>query len=451
MKKRDSLFHDVSIRIVKLINLVLMTTPFIFVWYRFYADQLWVKFFMRGHWLVIALFVLLYYTIGKVYEAFKISYSGIGEMVYSQMLALFEVDIIMYIIAWLLIRRAPLITPMLGAFAVQTVVAIVWSYLSQKWYFKTFPADRTVIIWDMRDEISPLIKRYHLEKKYRVVDTVTAQECIKNLSIIENTDTVFLVGVHSHDRNIISKYCLMNGIKAFLIPRVGDLIVASAKSVHMLHLPILKIDRNNLSYEFLIIKRLSDILFALIGLIVSSPLMLIIAICIKAEDGGPIIFKQTRLTKGRREFDILKFRSMKVDAEDDGLARLSSGEEDDRITRVGRFIRRTRLDELPNFINIIKGDISFVGPRGERPELAEEYEREIPEFALRLQVKAGLTGYAQVYGKYNTNPYDKLLMDLTYIANASIFEDLRILFLTIKILFMPDSTEGVDPDKRTAM
>ncbi len=156
MKKRDSLFHDVSIRIVKLINLVLMTTPFIFVWYRFYADQLWVKFFMRGHWLVIALFVLLYYTIGKVYEAFKISYSGIGEMVYSQMLALFEVDIIMYIIAWLLIRRAPLITPMLGAFAVQTVVAIVWSYLSQKWYFKTFPADRTVIIWDMRDEISPL-------------------------------------------------------------------------------------------------------------------------------------------------------------------------------------------------------------------------------------------------------------------------------------------------------
>ena len=442
--KRDTLFHDISVRIVKLINLALMTAPFAFVWYKFYADLLWVRFFKRGHWLVILLFMILYYIIGRVYDAFKISLNSKSEIVYSQMLSLLEVDVIMFIVAWLLIRHVPSVLPMIGVFAVQTLISIAWSNLAQNWYFRTFPADRTVIIWDMREEISPLIRRYNLEKKYKVVDTLPAQECIENLNMIDDADTVFLVGVHSHDRNIISKYCLMHGIRAFLIPRVGDLIVASAQRSHMLYLPILKIDRNNLSFEYLAIKRIGDILISLIGLIISSPIMLITAICIKAEDGGPVIYKQTRLTKNGKQFDILKFRSMRTDAEEDGVARLSTGEDDDRITKVGRFIRRTRIDELPNFINILRGDISFVGPRGERPELAEEYQKELPEFALRLQVKAGLTGYAQVYGKYNTSPYDKLLMDLLYIANASVFEDLRIIFATIKILFIKESTEGVD-------
>ena len=229
MKKHSSLFHDITIRIVKLVNLVLMTAPFVFVWYRFYSDQLWVRFFKRGHWLVILLFMILYYTIGRIYEAFKMSYSSKGEMVYSQMLSLFEVDVIMYIVAWLLIRYVPAIFPMIGVLVFQTLVAIVWSYLM------LFPANRTVIIWDMREEISPLIKRYKLEKKYKVIDTATAQECIKSLDIIRAADTVFLVGVHSHDRNIITKYCLMNDIKAFIIPRIGDLIVASAKRSHMLY------------------------------------------------------------------------------------------------------------------------------------------------------------------------------------------------------------------------
>ena len=142
---------------------------------------------------------------------------------------------------------------------------------------------------------------------------------------------------------------------------------------------------------------------------------------------------------------------MRVDAEKDDVARLSTGEKDDRITPVGRIIRKVRIDELPQLIDILVGNLSIVGPRPERPEIAEQYEKEMPEFKLRLQVKAGLTGYAQVYGQYNTTPYDKLQMDLIYIANTSVLEDLKICFSTVKILFMPESTEGVAEGQTTAM
>ena len=177
--------------------------------------------------------------------------------------------------------------------------------------------------------------------------------------------------------------------------------------------------------------------------------MLVTALAIRLYDGGPALYKQVRLTENGKKFKILKFRSMRIDAEKDGIARLAK-ENDDRITSVGRFIRKYRIDELPQLINIVKGDMAIIGPRPERPEIAAQYEEEIPEFRLRLQVKAGLTGYAQVYGKYNTRPYDKLEMDLMYIANQSILQDIWLMFATVKILFMRDSTEGIAEEKTTA-
>ena len=198
-------------------------------------------------------------------------------------------------------------------------------------------------------------------------------------------------------------------------------------------------------------KRAIDIVVSLIAAIILSPVFLSTAIAIKATDHGPVFYKQVRLTKDGKEFKILKFRSMRVDAEKDGVARLSTGENDSRITPVGKIIRACRVDELPQLFNILKGDLSIVGPRPERPEIASQYCEEMPEFALRLQAKAGLTGYAQVYGKYNTTPYDKLTMDLMYIAHPSIVEDLKIMLATVKILFLPESTEGVTEGSITAM
>ena len=263
-------------------------------------------------------------------------------------------------------------------------------------------------------------------------------------------DTVFLSGIHSHERNIILKYCMYQDIQVYVIPRIGDVIMGGAKKVHMFHLPMLRIDRYRPIPEYTIAKRAFDILLSGIAIVIASPFMLVTAIAIKS-DGGPALYKQKRLTKDGKEFNVLKFRSMRVDAEKDGVARLSTGDKDDRITPVGKVIRKIRFDELPQLFNILRGDMSIVGPRPERPEIARQYEEEMPEFRLRLQAKAGLTGYAQVYGKYNTTPYDKLLMDLTYIGTPSLWEDFKICLATVKILFMPESTEGVSEGQTTAM
>jgi exopolysaccharide biosynthesis polyprenyl glycosylphosphotransferase len=195
-----------------------------------------------------------------------------------------------------------------------------------------------------------------------------------------------------------------------------------------------------LEQEF--IKRTLDITVAVIGIVLTSPIMLITALAIKICDGGPVFFKQNRVTKGGKIFNVLKFRSMIVDADKDGAKKAESG--DDRITPVGKIIRPVRIDELPQFFNILFGDMSLVGPRPERVENVYEYTKMYPDFNLRHRVKGGLTGYAQIYGKYNTTPEDKLKMDLIYIEQYSIFLDIKLLLMTIKILFMKESTEGFD-------
>ena len=198
------------------------------------------------------------------------------------------------------------------------------------------------------------------------------------------------------------------------------------------------------------IKRLLDILLSACGILCLSWLLLLLAVAIKLDSPGPVFFRQKRVGIGKRHFQILKFRTMRIDTPHDMPTHLLHDPEQ-YITRMGRFLRKTSLDELPQLLNILKGDLSIVGPRPERPEIAAQYCEEMPEFALRLQAKAGLTGYAQVYGKYNTTPYDKLQMDLMYIAHPSLIEDLKIMLATVKILFMPESTEGVAEGATTAM
>ena len=196
-------------------------------------------------------------------------------------------------------------------------------------------------------------------------------------------------------------------------------------------------------------KRFLDVLLSLLAIIFLSPLMLVICLIIICDDGMPVIFRQDRVGRGDKLFKIKKFRTMKNGAPN--LSTADFEESDEYITRSGKFLRRTSLDELPQLFNILKGEMSFIGPRPERPQIIREYIEEMPEFAYRTRVKAGLAGYAQVYGKYNTTPYDKLKLDLFYIENYSVWLDLKLMLLTLKILFTPDSTEGVDEKQVTAM
>lgn len=450
-KSKKIFAHDIPLRIVKMLNVILMTIPFAWCWYGYYCGKMENSFYKKGNILMLAIFMILYFLFARIYSAFLVSVNRISEMIYSQVLAVLITDGIAYLIIALLVKGFPSIIPGVMAIAGQIVISSLWCTLAHKWYFRKFDPQETMIIYDIREGMENLISEYDLAKKFHIKEILQIEEILPDLANLEDIETVFLSGVHSHDRNIILKYCIEHHIRVYVIPRVGDVLMSGAKHVHMFHLPMLRTGGYEPPPEYLIIKRFFDIVIAGVAAVILSPTMLITAIAIKVYDGGPVFYSQIRLTKDGREFGVLKFRSMKVNAEKDGVARLSSGDNDPRITPVGRFIRKCRIDELPQLFNILSGDMTIVGPRPERPSIAAEYEKVMPEFRLRLQAKAGLTGYAQVYGKYNTTPYDKLLMDLTYISNPSILEDLMIVFATIKILFMPESTEGIEEGQTTAM
>lgn len=443
--------HDLVLRLVKALDALLLTVPFAVCWYCYYAPRMVEPFYNKGNWLMIALFLLLYVAYGKVYDAFLVSLNSIANMIYSQTLAAVFSDFVMYIVTWLLTKHLPLPLPLLAAFGCQIALASLWCVLASKWYFAAFPPKRSAVIYDQRQGLERLISEYGLEKKFDLCATAGVDECLADLGMLNGMDAVFLSGVHSHDRNIILKYCIAAGIHVYVIPRIGDVIMSGARQMHLFHLPMLRVGRYNPSPVYLLVKRALDLVISCAAIVLLSPVLLLTAAAIRLTDGGPVLYRQCRLTKDGRKFNVLKFRSMCVDAEKDGVARLSTGSEDERVTRIGRLIRKTRIDELPQLFCVLRGTMTLVGPRPERPEIAEVYEREIPEFQLRLQAKAGLTGYAQVYGKYNTTPYDKLQMDLMYIAHPSIIEDLIILFATVKILFAPKSTEGVEAGQLNAL
>lgn len=444
--------HDLQVRAVKFLNVIAITIPFICGWLGSYREQLYpAEGFRKEEGIILILFIFLYLTFSRIYDAFHLSLQRISELVYSQMLAVFLSDGMMFLIFSLIKQDILNIFPLILCFLGQTAFSALWSLLAHRWYFDTFPPLRTVIIYDQKEKMESLIAEYGMELKFNVVKTCTVQECFAtDLGILqEQIQTVFLYDLQSHERNRILKYCIEHDLIAYVIPSTGDLLMSSSRTMHMFHLPLLRVERYRPVPEYILMKRLFDLLISGIALLIFLPLMIVIAIAVKS-DGGKILYRQTRLTKDGRRFQILKFRSMRPDAEQDGIARLSTGEHDERVTRIGKIIRRFRLDELPQLINILKGEMSVVGPRPERPEIAEQYEKELPDFRLRLQAKAGLTGYAQVYGKYNSTPYDKLQMDLMYIAHPSMIQDIKICFATIKTLLLPDSTEGIAEDAVTA-
>ncbi len=391
----------------------------------------------------------------RTYNGYLLGYTRIRSMAFAQILSQFFTTGLIWFVTCVAWRKwhAPWI--FLLCLTIQMILDAAWSYYGNAYYFKVYPVKKTILIY--RNELDkkrfgsihgkPSERLYRIEEELRY-EGYSFKEIRDRL---DGYDAVFVAGVHSRCRNGIAKYCKEKGIVGFFLPHVGDVIMREAIHIQSFDAPVLFVTRSELKPEYAIAKRAFDIVASLCGIIVLAIPMLIVAAAIKAYDGGPAIYKQVRLTRDGKEFKIYKFRSMRVDAEKDGVARLSTGENDDRITPVGRVIRKIRADEFVQLFNILKGDMSFVGPRPERPEIAEQYYQFLPDFKLRLQVKAGLTGYAQVYGKYNTDPYEKLEFDLLYINKMSFITDLQLIFATFGILFKSESTEGVQQSQMTAV
>lgn len=400
---------------------------------------------------LLLIYLISYLFFNNIYDAYAIGRRKISENAYSLTLSCTFSIIIFYFLDTLAFRHFRTPWYVLVTVLLQMIVNIKICTKAHNEYFKKYSIKNSIVIYGNDYDIQKIKNIPFFDMKYKIEKTIQGPKTYKSVSDeLEKYDVVFISGIKATLRNGIVKECVNKGIESYVIPHIGDVIMAGGRYVEEMSIPMVRVERGTPDTFYIVIKRAFDIIVSSCAAIILFPFMVIIALAIKLYDGGPILYKQTRLTKDRKTFTILKFRSMKVDAEKDGVARLVS-KQDDRITPIGKIIRSIRFDELPQIYNILKGDMSIVGPRPERPEIAEQYEKIYPSFALRLQVKAGLTGYAQIYGKYNTEPLDKLKMDLFYINKMSFLYDIQLCFMTIKTLFMKESTDAIEEGKIVAV
>ena len=416
---------------------------FSYVWHNFYNNQMDDPFWKRGNILMVILYGMIYTFSASTFNGFRLGYSKFAGLLGSQILGICGVNFLESVLVALIGRNRLSLVPMLVLAVCEGVFAVAWSFLFTLLYTKMYPPRRMVIVYGNTNARYLVNKMSRRTDKYNICASIS---CEKSLEEIEEKmmqyEAVIITDIPSPLRSKLLKFAFEHSIRAYINPKLSDIIIRGADDFHLFDTPLLLSRNDGLKFEQRILKRFFDVVLAVFALVIAAPFMAITAVAIKAYDKGPVFYSQKRLTKDGRVFKVIKFRSMITDAERSG-ARLAS-ENDDRITPVGRVIRKIRFDELPQLINILKGDMSFVGPRPERPELAEKYEQTMPEFKYRLKVKAGLTGYAQVMGKYNTTPYDKLKLDLMYIEHQSIREDMKIILSTIRTIFVPDATEGVE-------
>lgn len=440
----------VTIRALKMLHFVLSSLMYYFAWIAFYTYNNKTEFDHRYSFYLLIAYAVLILFFNRLYNSYEVEYGHISDLAYSQTLSDLIGMIAIYGLVSIAWHHLYNIIPFLILVVAQLLFNCLWSKLAHDFFYGHTPKLKTILIYRNENDRRKIREVEDFYKRYNVVRKLENPQTLEEIkAAVDSCEAVLVAGVDVSLRNGIVKQCVEKDIQCFFAPCIGDIVVASSQYEQAFCSPIFSVRTGHVRLELALVKRLIDIFLSLLAIIVFSPIMLITAIAIVAQDGHTPIYKQIRLTKDRREFKMYKFRSMRIDAEADGKARLAS-ENDDRITPVGKIIRMCRIDELPQLFNILNGDMTMVGPRPERPEIAEEYERELPEFKLRLKVKAGLTGYAQIYGKYNTNPYEKLEMDLLYISKMSILTDIMLIFATIKILFIKKSTEGIEEGKETA-
>ncbi len=415
-----------------------------YFWTAEYARIILRPFGYKGNWLVFMVYGIMLFFFISLYEGYRIGYFRREDIVLSGVIAIIFTNSITYLQTCLVGRAIMRASPFLMMTAVDILAFWLWATVAGYIYIKAFPPQVMLLVYGGNLSATNLVQKMsRRSEKYMIEQAVSIDIGEDEVKVkILKYSSVIICDVPAKKRNHLIKFCFDNNIRTYVTPKISDILLRSAEEITIFDTPLLLNRNYGLSLEQRFLKRLMDIFFSAAMLVLASPFMLITAVAIKIQDGGKIIFKQARATIDNKTFNIYKFRSMIEDAEKDGKPQPAS-DFDSRITPVGRFIRKTRVDELPQLWNILIGDMSIVGPRAERLEHVEKYTAEIPEFSYRLKVRAGLTGYAQVIGKYNTSAYDKLKMDLMYISGYSLILDLKIMFMTLKILFKSESTEGM--------
>ena len=418
LNNRDQ-FKKILNYLSALVIICAFTKCFDTVWNNFYNKAMRDPFWHNGNILMVAIYAVLYISMAKTFNGFRLGYDKFTGLFGSQVLGVLGANFIEFILVSLIGRGRLNIAPIPVMTVIQVAIAFAWSYVFTWIYQAVYPPRRMIIVYGNKNAKYLVSKMSVRNDKYRICASISCEESLEDIEReILKHEAVIISDIPNDLRNKLLKFTFENSIRTYINPKLSDIIVRGAEDFHLFDTPLLLARNDGLRWEQRAVKRILDIVLSAAALVVASPFMLVTAIA------------------------IYKFRSMIVDAEKKSGATLAK-KNDSRITPIGKFIRKVRIDELPQLINILKGDMSFVGPRPERPEIAQKYEKTMPEFKYRLKVKAGLTGYAQVMGKYNTTPYDKLKLDLMYIEHQSLMLDLRIFFMTVKTCFIPEATEGV--------
>ena len=381
----------------------------------------------------------------SIYGKYDVGRRKRKPIVYSMALAVIFTDIITY--AQLMVMNT--ITPSVRAFRLDSIGALIlamiiqiviiafFAYGGNALFFKIHTPEKCHIVTSSQERLDEIVRGVlKYKKQYQIVEIHDYRDEML-LQKIKTADTVFLYDVPPQRRSEVVSYCYKKRKNVYFNPEIEDIVEMSSEYYLLDDISVLNYNVRGLTMEQRIIKRCMDIGVSLFMIILTSPIWIISALAIKLYDGGSIFFKQDRATINGNVFKVYKFRTMKENVENRSVT-----QGDDRITKPGKVLRKIRMDELPQLLNILKGDMSFVGPRPEMMENVEAYTEELPEFKYRLRVKAGLTGYAQIAGKYNTTPKDKLMMDMMYIENYSVFKDIQLLFQTAIVLLKSDSTEA---------
>lgn len=423
---------------------------FFFVWLRFVAvhNQTYHLTGLGNLGMAVGIYALLYILLGRQFRAFTIGDERKASIVAAQVVTLLLTDFAEVFISLAILGQFRYFWMLLWRYAVlwlaqSAVIGLLTMWLVEC-YRRVFPPYEILEIYGdvengVHSKFSSVFYKFHISSRLHYSEPGILDQ-------LRDYDGVLINDIPSVEKNDILKRCFQLDKRVYFIPKISDILVKSSRSVNLLDTPVYLCRNDGIKTVELAAKRICDLILSVLALVLFSPLFAVTALAIKLEDGGPVFYRQKRCTIGGREFMIIKFRSMIVNAEADGRSH-PAGEKDDRITKVGAVIRAARIDELPQLLNIVKGDMSIVGPRPERVEHVQIYSEEIPEFSFRNKVKGGLTGYAQVYGKYNTTALDKLKLDLVYITNFSLVLDFQIIMETLKILFSKESTEGFTAEK----